>query len=229
MKPLEASFISVMTIPAEVKRPPSDASASVARKLTSARSLNIPNLITLLRLLLSFVVLFLIDWGEAWILCTCVFVFAVITDYVDGHLARIWNQVTPLGRILDPFVDKIIVGGTLIFLTQRPESGIGPWVTFTVIGREMFITGLRSVLEGYGVDFSAKWSGKLKMLLQSITIPFCLLSLSPLVQSTLGNQLSIFLGLRTVLVWVMVLITLYSGLEYLWRGWLLLRQGDHDD
>jgi hypothetical protein len=75
-----------------------------------------------------------------------------------------------LGRILDPFVDKIIIGGTLIFLTKLPERGVTPWITFIVIGREMFITGLRSVVVGHGVDFSAQWSGKIKMTLQSTAI-----------------------------------------------------------
>src|SRR5690606_14687818 len=102
--------------------------------------------------------------------------------------ARKWNQITPLGRIMDPFVDKIIIGGTMIFLIAQPASGATAWMTFVVIAREMFITGLRSVLEGHGVDFSAKMSGKLKMVLQSAVIPLCLLSLSPTFVSWLGDS-----------------------------------------
>lgn len=181
-------------------------------------NLNIPNCITLARLVLTFVVLIMIWWERYWIVTTAIFVFAVATDFLDGYLARKWNQVTVLGRILDPFVDKMIIGGTMIFLVAQPESGVNAWMTFIVIGREMFITGLRSVLEGSGVDFSAKLSGKLKMILQSVVLPFSLLSLSPVFQEALGNSFTSFLWVRDILLWSMVIVTVYSGLEYTIRG-----------
>ena len=191
-------------------------------------SLNLPNVITFVRLILSLVLLVLIDWGGLWITCTVIFVIGVTTDVIDGYLARKWNQITVLGRIMDPFVDKIIIGGTLIFLTPYPESGVFPWLTFTVIGREMFITGLRSVLEGHGVDFSAKWSGKLKMFIQSVTIPFCLMSLSSDFSDFLGDSEIGFLLVRDVLLWGTLIVTLYSGLEYTWRGYLLMTRQRRD-
>lgn len=209
------------------EEPASDAppgvSPSARRESPTASPVNVPNAITLLRLALAFVVLALIDRGGSWILCTVIFVIAVLTDHIDGYLARRWNQVTALGRVLDPFVDKIVIGGSLIFLTAHPMSGVTPWLTFIVIGREMFITGLRSVLESHGVDFSAKFSGKLKMLIQSVTVPCCLLSLAPQVQNGLGSLWGEFLLLRNAMLWLTVLITLYSGIEYLWRAWRLLR------
>lgn len=188
-----------------------------AAAILSRNPVNLPNAITLARLLLALVIFAMIEWGTVWIACTVTFVIAVWTDYFDGYFARKWNQVTVLGRIMDPFVDKIIIGGTLIFLTALPASGVTPWITFIVIGREMFITGLRSVLEGHGVDFSAKWSGKIKMALQSAAIPFALLSLHD------GfRDWTMFLQVRDVLLWAMVLVTLYSGIEYTWRGWRLM-------
>jgi len=187
------------------------------------RTLNIPNLITLSRLVLTFVVLIFISLGKYWIATTGIFIFAVATDFLDGYLARKWNQVTALGRILDPFVDKMIIGGTMIFLVAQPDSGVTAWMTFVVIAREMFITGLRSVLEGQGVDFSARLSGKLKMLLQSIVIPLSLLSLSPAFQAWSGTGFPMFVVIRDVLLWAMVLITVYSGLEYVIRGWQAVR------
>lgn len=190
-----------------------------AAVILSRSPLNLPNAITLARLVLSLVIFVMIQWGTVWIACTVTFIIAVWTDYFDGYFARKWNQVTVLGRIMDPFVDKIIIGGTLIFLTVLPASGVTPWITFIVIGREMFITGLRSVLEGHGVDFSAKWSGKIKMALQSAAIPFALLSLHDDFRDW-----TLFLQLRDVLLWAMVLVTLYSGIEYTWRGWRLLSQ-----
>lgn len=190
---------------------------------SESRSLNIPNMITFARLVLTFVVLALISLERYWIATTGIFIFAVATDFLDGYLARKWNQITPLGRIMDPFVDKMIIGGTMIFLVALPASGVTAWMTFVVIAREMFITGLRSVLEGQGVDFSAKFSGKLKMLLQSIVIPFCLLSLSPAFQHGLGAALPAFLLIRNVLLWAMVVVTVYSGIEYVIRGWQAIR------
>jgi CDP-diacylglycerol--glycerol-3-phosphate 3-phosphatidyltransferase len=171
---------------------------------------NIPNAITLSRLVLTIGVLILISLERFWIFTTILFVVAVLTDFVDGYLARKWNQITPLGRIMDPFVDKLIIGGTMIFLVPLPDSGVTAWMTFIVIAREMFITTLRSVLEGYGIDFSAKFSGKLKMLLQSIVVPICLLSLSPALQSWLGSGIGSFRLTRDVLLWLMVVVTLYS-------------------
>lgn len=186
-------------------------------------TLNIPNLITLSRLVLTFVVLILISFQRYWIATTIIFIIAVATDFLDGYLARKWNQITTLGRIMDPFVDKMIIGGTMIFLVALPGSGVSAWMTFVVIAREMFITGLRSVLEGQGVDFSAKLSGKLKMMLQSIVIPMSLISLSPLFQETLGASWPTFRITRDVLLWTMVAVTVYSGAEYVIRGWRAIK------
>lgn len=194
-----------------------------------ASSWNLPNAITLSRLVLAFVVLIMIDMTDWWITTTFIFAFAASTDFLDGYLARKWNQVTVLGRIMDPFVDKVIVGGTLIFLIPHPESGVCVWLTFIVIGREMFVTGLRSVLEGHGVDFSAKWSGKLKMIIQSVTIPLALLSLSPDFLGWLGDYKVSYLGLRDVFLYATAAITLYSGAEYTWRGLSLIKQKQISD
>ncbi len=200
----------------------SSSPGDVTSKLTSPRSLNIPNLITFSRLILTFVILILISIEKIWLATTILFVIAVGTDFIDGYLARKWNQITTLGRIMDPFVDKIIIGGTMIFLTAHPASGITAWMTFVVIAREMFITALRSVLEGQGIDFSAKLSGKLKMLLQSIVIPFAIISLSPWFQGKLGENFSAFIMTRDVLLWTMVAVTVYSGVEYILRAWQLM-------
>lgn len=186
-------------------------------------SLNIPNLITFSRLVLTFVILIMISLESNWLLTTIMFVIAVGTDFIDGYLARKWNQVTVLGRIMDPFVDKIIIGGTMIFLTAVPESGVTAWMTFSVIAREMFITVLRSALEGRGVDFSATFSGKLKMILQSAVIPVALISLSPWFREQLGDSVQQFTQLRDLALWIMVAVTLYSGFEYILRAWKLTR------
>ncbi|MCA9081658.1 MAG: CDP-diacylglycerol--glycerol-3-phosphate 3-phosphatidyltransferase [Planctomycetaceae bacterium] len=182
---------------------------------------NVPNAITASRLVLTLVLLAVIDRTNWWLTATILFIVAALTDALDGYLARKWNQKTTLGRILDPFVDKVLIGGSLIFLTAIPASGVTAWLTFVVIAREMFITGLRSMLEQRGIDFSAQLSGKLKMVLQSVAVPVCLLSLSPEFLDWLGSWNTGFALFRTGILWATLAITLYSGIEYTWRAWKL--------
>ena len=189
------------------------------------QSLNLPNLITVLRFVLAIILFVLMDQNGMWRTAAVLFVVAASTDFLDGYLARKYGQVTVLGRILDPFVDKIIICGAFIFLLGKPESGISRWAAFLVVAREMFVTTLRSFLEQHGHDFSAKTSGKIKMGLQCTAVPFCLLSLSPDFQSQVEKLMdwSRFIGLRDFVVFLTVVVTLYSGVEYTWRAVRVLR------
>lgn len=193
-------------------------SVPVSSPASVASSWNLPNAITVARLALTLVLLVIIDQTNWWLIATGLFIVAALSDVLDGYLARAWNQITTFGRILDPFVDKLLIGGSLIFLTARPESGVTAWLTFAVIAREMFVTGLRSFIERGGRDFSAQWSGKLKMALQSVTVPVCLLSLSPELQQALGEGQGWWELCRSVLLWATLIITVYSGVEYTWRA-----------
>ncbi|MBL8849211.1 MAG: CDP-diacylglycerol--glycerol-3-phosphate 3-phosphatidyltransferase [Planctomycetaceae bacterium] len=195
------------------------------------QALNAPNIITLSRLVLSIVLFVLIDIGGWWRTAAAVFTVAACTDFVDGYIARKYGLVTVLGRILDPFVDKIIICGAFIFLQKWPASGVTAWITFLILAREMFITSLRTFLEQRGQDFSAKWSGKLKMILQCIAVPACLLSLSPEFNAWLTPWLSesAFLVLRDACLWLAVAITVYSGLEYTLRAARMLSMPPPED
>lgn len=207
-------------------------------KVVDARSLNLPNAITLSRFLLSFVLFGLIWTGTYWQTSAVVFVIAAATDFLDGYLARKYGQVTVLGRIMDPFVDKIIICGAFIFLQQwddpRPGSvitngsGVNAWVSLIIVGREMFITSLRSILEQRGKDFSAAWIGKIKMGVQCVAVPLSLLSLSvefrELVTGSLGLGWEVFLGLRNLFVLATVGVTVYSGVDYTRRAFRLLAE-----
>jgi len=184
-----------------------------------AQALNLPNCITVSRLVLSFVLFAMISYGGMWLAATAVFIVAAATDAVDGYIARRYGTVTTLGRILDPFVDKIIICGAFIFLLPNVDSGVGPWMTLIVIGREMFITGLRAILEQQGKDFSATMSGKIKMVTQCLAVGACLLSLSP----TVVSAMPWFVMLRDVLLWLAVLFTFGSGVLYVRRAAQLLR------
>src|ERR1700685_2715192 len=202
---------------------PSAAPALRRDVLLAADALNLPNCITVSRLFQSFVLFAMISWGGMWIWSAVLFAAAAATDAVDGYLARRYGMVTTLGRILDPFVDKIIVCGAFIFLlaardpSGAVQSGIGPWMTLIVIGREIFITGLRSILEQQGKDFSASLSGKIKMVTQCAAVAASLLSMSTVFKSPS------FDGFRDALLWLAVIFTVVSGILYVRRAARLLR------
>jgi len=189
-------------------------------------SLNVPNTLTLSRFVLAIILFALIDLDGWWRLSAALFIVAASTDFLDGYYARKYGQVTVLGRVLDPFVDKIIIGGSFIFLLRHPDSGVTTWMTFVIIGREMFVTTLRAILERHGTDFSAKWSGKIKMVLQCVAVPFSLLSLSPEFREDVSGfiALSLFDTFRDAFLWATVSFTIYSGGEYTVRGFQLLNQ-----
>ncbi|MFO1092863.1 MAG: CDP-diacylglycerol--glycerol-3-phosphate 3-phosphatidyltransferase [Planctomycetaceae bacterium] len=194
------------------------------------QALNAPNIITLSRLILSVVLFALIDMGGSWRTATAVFIVAASTDFLDGYIARKYGLVTVLGRVLDPFVDKIIICGAFVFLQKWPSSGVTAWITFIVLAREMFITSLRTFLEQRGQDFSAKWSGKIKMILQCVAVPACLLSLSPEFRAWLEPRISIetFFHFRDLCLYAAVAATIYSGAEYTWRAARLLARVDQN-
>jgi CDP-diacylglycerol--glycerol-3-phosphate 3-phosphatidyltransferase len=173
-----------------------------------AKVLNIPNQLTLARLILSVVVFALI--GMRWYSSAIVtFVIAASTDWIDGYYARKYGQVTKLGRIFDPFVDKIIICGSFIFLATEPLSGIHAWMAVLVVAREILVTALRSFIEQSGGDFSANMSGKLKMVLQCVAVVASLVALRN------GPPLPEWLHWTLVAtVWLAVISTVYSGWVY---------------
>jgi CDP-diacylglycerol--glycerol-3-phosphate 3-phosphatidyltransferase len=186
------------------------------------RSLNLPNAITMSRLVLSFVLFALIQAGDYWLWAAGLFVFAVATDVLDGWIARKYNLITQLGRILDPFVDKFITSGTFLFLLPFPNSGVTPWMVVIVLGREMLVTSLRGFLEQQGADFSASASGKLKMFLQCAAATAALLSMHPPLAGCSVAGVA-FTVVRDVLLWTMVVVTVWSGYIYVRRAMDLLR------
>jgi CDP-diacylglycerol--glycerol-3-phosphate 3-phosphatidyltransferase len=190
--------------------------------LTLGSALNLPNLITLSRLVLSLVLFAMMSRKDLWLASAALFVVAASTDFLDGYIARKYGLVTVLGRIMDPFVDKVIVCGAFVFLLPEPDSGVTAWMAILVIGREMLVTSLRSFLEQMGKDFSASWSGKVKMGMQCVAVTASLLSLSPTVRD--HQTLNAIVGLRDILLWSAVAATVYSGYIYVQRAVLLVRE-----
>ena len=183
--------------------------------------MNVPNQLTSARLALS-IVLFAFLAYEWYMWGFVLFIIAASTDWIDGYWARKYGQVTVLGRILDPFADKMIICGSFIFLAAVPESGVRAWMAVVIMGRELLVTALRSFLEERGSDFSASMAGKVKMVVQCLAVGFSLFSLSYLgtpdeVPGWIHHSL-------IALVWAAVAITLYSGIEYIFAAIRLMRR-----
>lgn len=165
---------------------------------------NIPNLLTMLRLVLVplFAWLLLREGGEdqtSRIWAAVVFVLASVTDFFDGYLARKWNIVTTFGKVADPIADKALTGCALIGLSYLGE--LPWWVTIIILGREVLVTVLRFWVIKHGV-ISASRGGKLKTVSQMIAIVLFLL---PDVADVLQW---VFMGIA-------LLLTVGTGLDYI--------------
>lgn len=112
-----------------------------------------------------------------YLLAVAIFVAAALTDYFDGKIARSRQQVSKLGKLLDPIADKLLISAALISLV---ENHLAPaWAVVIIVGREFAVTGLRSIAATEGVVISASKMGKFKMVAQVVTVGFLILSLSP--------------------------------------------------
>jgi CDP-diacylglycerol--glycerol-3-phosphate 3-phosphatidyltransferase len=174
-------------------------------------------------------------WGNTAVV---VFAIAAITDFADGYFARRWKVVSVFGRVMDPFGDKLLVIGAFVLLASpafltishtesgglsiaadaadrvTTTTGVRPWMALVILGRELLVTSIRGVLEGMGIDFSAGWSGKWKMVLQSVAAPVALfVAVNPF-----ALESDVWLWLRDVLVWATVLVTAWSAWPYLVRA-----------
>jgi CDP-diacylglycerol---glycerol-3-phosphate 3-phosphatidyltransferase len=178
-------------------------------RATSPSWWNVPNQLTALRMLLA-IIMFAIIPLDYFLTALVVFLVAASTDWVDGYWARRYGQVTKVGRIFDPFVDKFIICGAFIYLAAVPGSGIRPWMAVLVVARELLVTALRGQVEGEGVDFSAKTSGKLKMVFQCAAAAVSLWTLSYVTTSLPPWALYT----RTACVWLAIVTTVYSGGVY---------------
>ncbi|MEM7478732.1 MAG: CDP-diacylglycerol--glycerol-3-phosphate 3-phosphatidyltransferase [Planctomycetota bacterium] len=184
-------------------------------KKASSAIVNVPNALSTIRLIMAFAVGILIELG-LFIPAMITFVVAASTDFLDGWWARKFDQVTKLGRILDPFVDKIIITAALIALAATQNSGVLPWMVTLIIGREFLVTSLRAMIEGSGGDFSARWLGKWKMVFQCAAVVASLLLLDQ-------PESTFYYWSTVVLMWAAVLITVASGADYVVQAMKLSR------
>ncbi|MDI5920185.1 CDP-diacylglycerol--glycerol-3-phosphate 3-phosphatidyltransferase [Halomonas sp. LR5S13] len=175
--------------------------------------MNIPNLLTLARILFIplLVVLFYLPFTWSMPLAAALFALAAVTDWLDGYLARRWDQSTPFGAFLDPVADKLMVAVALALLIERYEA---IWLTLpalVIIGREIVISALREWMAEMGKrgQVAVSWIGKVKTTLQMVAL-LVLLAFAP------GTSVAL-LGVATL--YVAALLTLWSMFLYLKAAW----------
>ena len=177
---------------------------------------NVPNTLAFTRVLMAPVMFWVIITPEffteqgihiTWVyyLAALLFVLASTTDFFDGYIARMLDQTTLLGKILDPLADKMLTIGAFLALMIMGDANA--WAIYIIIVRELFITGLRTVAVAEGIDVSASWAGKVKTVVQMIAIGFLIMHWS------LDEYL--FFAVDNALLWFAVILTLYSGAEYI--------------
>lgn len=167
----------------------------------------LPNVLTYLRMaVIPVIVVLLVPPSSdlARNFAFLVYILASLTDFLDGILARRRNTVTSIGKLLDPLADKLLTSAVLIMLI--PHGKVDAWLAFLIVGRELIITGLRSIAAGHGLILDASRLGKNKMLSQSLAFIF-LLPAIPQIQPTLDL-------IGTVFLWVSLFLGYVSAFDY---------------
>lgn len=176
---------------------------------------NLPNILTCLRILLIpiLVAVLLTKFEGKEFVGLGIFLFAALTDFLDGFIARRWGLITPLGKLLDPAADKIMTSAAFISMV---ELGRAPaWIVVVIVSREFAISTLRSVAATQHVVISASLSGKIKTTAQIVAIALLIF------YQRLGSlQL-----LADLALWVALVFSITSGLEYAWKYASAMRNG----
>lgn len=169
---------------------------------------NLPNRLTLTRLLLAIIFFIFLSY-HYYTIALFSYLLAWLTDWLDGYLARKKGLLTDFGRIADPFVDKIIVCGGFILLIQHDHTMVAPWMVVVIVAREFLVNSIRSYSESKGIEFGATMWGKAKMFIQSFTISLILLFFAYL------KDIAVIKYGIAAMLWLTVIITLVSGIKYM--------------
>jgi CDP-diacylglycerol---glycerol-3-phosphate 3-phosphatidyltransferase len=187
--------------------------------------MNLPNRLTILRLVLTvpFVAALSLPFPGAKWLALGLFIVSSLTDYADGQIARKYKLITDFGKLMDPLVDKIMTMSAFICLVSL--GSIPAWAVIIMVSREFLITGLRLIATAHGKVLPAERLGKLKTVLQIVTIVYLLILIAIVDQyGDLLNPLAVT-SLKVVgltLVYLTVGLTVWSGISYFAKNWDLV-------
>ena len=181
------------------------------------KTMNLPNKLTILRvILIPFFVAFLMDAfhipGTKWI-ALAIFIVASLTDMLDGKIARKYNLVTNFGKFMDPLADKLLVCSALIAFVDMDM--VPTWIVMIIIAREFIISGFRLVASDNGIVIAAGIWGKLKTVCQMIMIIVLIADFG-----------GIFDRIGTVLIWLSLILTVISLVDYLYTNRQVLSMQD---
>jgi CDP-diacylglycerol--glycerol-3-phosphate 3-phosphatidyltransferase len=190
-----------------------------------------PNRITFVRFAGSLVLFLILTlWGDDWDprvpgvapqVAFWLFLGIAATDYLDGYLARRGGHVTAFGRIADPFVDKVLVIGSMVYLAVHDWSRpwVPAWIVVVVVAREFLVTGIRGYVESQGLQFPADWFGKLKMIFQCIAVSAVI---GVFAFAWPGWTHDFIVRVGHFFVWATLITTLGSGTSYVLKTRRLL-------
>lgn len=187
--------------------------------------MNLPNKLSMLRILLIpvFAVFFFLPFSFAPFIAAAVFVIAALTDFLDGYIARKYNLVTDLGKLLDPIADKVLVSTSLILLCTIDLFGnivsFGPIfvsiATSIILARELLISAVRQIAAVKGVVIHANYFGKIKTVLQDITIVLMIVLKSRFYDVISKDTATIFSWICLSLLAITTIVTILSGVKYM--------------
>src|SRR5262245_49213103 len=169
--------------------------------------MNLPNGLTLIRIFLAPVVVAVLLTRYDMRIATLIFLAASVTDLLDGYFARKRQQVTTLGALLDPMADKLLILGAFIPLVQLQI--VPAWMVVIIIGRELAVSGLRSIASSQGFTIQASDLGKIKMVAQVAAITLLML----------GKVYPPFQAVGQIALYVVVLFALLSAVDYFRTFW----------
>jgi CDP-diacylglycerol---glycerol-3-phosphate 3-phosphatidyltransferase len=186
--------------------------------------MNIPNKLTLSRLMVTpvFVFLLAVNFPGNYFIALILFLLAMLTDYIDGSLARSWGEVTVMGQLLDPLADKILISSAFIMFVGLPDILLPAWLVIIIVSREFAITGIRLLAAGRGIIIPAGRWGKHKTVSQVITVSAVLIYLCLLYDPSFDREY--YRQLIIILVGITTAFTFTSGFYYILKNIGVLKE-----
>ena len=178
--------------------------------------MNLPNKLTTLRVIMIPFFVFFLLWqnGENYtfrMIALALFIIAILTDLLDGKIARKYNLVTNFGKFMDPLADKLLVCSALICLIEL--NALPAWMVIIIISREFIISGFRLIASDNGVVIAASYWGKFKTTFQMVSVVLLILDIPALAFVT------------TICVWIALVLTIVSLVDYIYKNHKILTEG----